>query len=243
MKLLLALLFSLSLHASEITIAVAANVSYAIDTLIAAFEKKNPGITVRVILGSSGKLTAQISHGAPYGLFMSANMDYPQYLYKNGVAKAPPEIYAKGALAMLSLKKRDISKGLALLADKKIRSIAIANPKTAPYGKLTVEALKNARIYNRVRDKFVYGESISQTVTYAVNAADVGIIAKSALYNSKMRSFKEGIHWKEVDSTLYAPIEQGIVLLNADDDYRHFYDFILSSEAQKIFQRYGYINL
>jgi len=244
-KFLVTLLFISSLlQASTINVAVAANVSYAIDELKAAFHKINHDINVRVTLGSSGKLTAQITRGAPYGLFMSANMKYPEALFAKNIAITKPTIYAKGALAYLSVKKQDFSLGINLLKSEKIRRIAIANPKTAPYGKATVEALKNARIYKDIESKFVYGESISQTVSYAVTAADIGIIAKSSLYSSRMSRFKEGINWVSFDSKLYTPIEQGIVLLKFSknaQEYRAFYDFILSEEAKVIFKKYGYI--
>ena len=128
------LLFTSFLFSSTINIAVAANVSYAIDDLKKEFNKQYPKTKVRVTLGSSGKLTAQIKNGAPYTLFMSANMNYPQYLYKEGIAITKPVIYAKGGLAILSNKKQDFTQGIKLVENKKIKKIAVANPKTAPYG-------------------------------------------------------------------------------------------------------------
>jgi len=231
------------LAAGEINIAVAANVSYAIDELKAEFAKTNPDTKVQVTLGSSGKLVAQIQNGAPYGLFMSANMKYPQALYDDKIAITKPIVYAQGALAYLSVKKQDFSKAIALLEDDRIVKIAIANPKTAPYGKAAVEALKNANIYNKVKSKFVYGESISQTISYAVMAADIGVIAKSSLYSPKMSQYTENVNWSSVDSSLYTPIQQGIVLLGYSKNgkkYRAFYDFILSDKAKAIFKKYGY---
>ncbi|HFB53734.1 MAG TPA: molybdate ABC transporter substrate-binding protein [Sulfurimonas autotrophica] len=234
--------FSL-LHAGVINIALAANVSYAIDDLKAAFCKHYPDTEVKITLGGSGKLTAQITHGAPYDIFMSANMRYPKALYEQKIALTQPKIYAKGALAILSLRPRDFTKGIDIVTEKNIRRIAIANPQTAPYGKASVEALKNAKLYNKVKSKFIYGESIAQTVTYAVTAADLGFIAKSALFSSKMRRFKKGRNWTEVDAKLYTPIAQGIVILQRaqnNPDAKHFYDFILSDEAKAIFKKYGY---
>ncbi|MEA3455783.1 MAG: molybdate ABC transporter substrate-binding protein [Campylobacterota bacterium] len=243
-KLFMILLFPFALLAAgKINIAVAANVSYAVDELKAEFAKTNPGTKVLVTLGSSGKLTAQIKNGAPYGLFISANMRYPEALYDDKIAITKPIVYARGALAYLSVKKQDFSKGMALLKEEEIVKIAIANPKTAPYGKATIEAFKNAKIYDEIKSKFVYGESISQTVSYAVMAADIGLIAKSSLYSSKMSRYKEGINWSSVDPKLYTPIQQGIVLLKKSDDdkaYRAFYDFILSDKAKVIFKKYGY---
>ncbi|MFA9373990.1 MAG: molybdate ABC transporter substrate-binding protein [Poseidonibacter sp.] len=237
-------LLATTLNAGTINIAVAANVSYAINELKKEFNKQNPSTKVRVTLGSSGKLTAQITHQAPYDLFMSANMKYPEALYKKNIAISKPIVYAKGSLAFLSSKKQDFSKGLKLLEDKSIRKIAIANPKTAPYGIASMEALKNANIYENIKSKLVFGESISQTVAYSLSATDIGLIAKSSLFSPKMSNFKENINWKEVDSSLYTPINQGIVILkNAKDnkEVKAFYDFMLSESAKKILQKYGYL--
>jgi len=238
------LLVSSSLFAGDIKIAVAANVSYAIEDLKKEFNKLYPNTKVKVTLGSSGKLTAQISHGAPYQLFMSANMKYPNALYKNNIAITKPIVYAKGSLAYLSIKKQDFSKGIKLVENPNIKRIAVANPKTAPYGIATAQALKNAGVYNNIKKKFIYGESISQTVSYTVTAADIGFIAKSSLYSPKMAKYKKGINWIDVDTKLYNPIDQGIVILkNAKDnkEVKAFYQFILSSKAKEILKDFGYL--
>jgi len=242
---IVSILLVLNINAKTITVAVAANVSYAINDLIKEFNKKNPNTKVNVTLGSSGKLTAQIRHGAPYDLFLSANMKYPNDLYKNNYTNTIPKVYTKGSLAYFSSKKIDFSKSLnELLQDKNIKQIAIANPKTAPYGIASFEALKNAEIFDKVKSKFVYGESISQTIMYSVSATDIGIIAKSSLFSKNMSKYKKNENWKEIDAKLYTPIKQGIVILkNAKnkDEAEAFYDFIFSKNAQKIFTKYGYL--
>jgi molybdate transport system substrate-binding protein len=175
---------------------------------------------------------------------MAANMKYPQALYDDGIAITKPVIYAQGSLAFLSNKKQDFSKSIELLTSQNIEKIAIANPKTAPYGKASVEAMKKAKVYESVKDKLVYAESISQTVSYAVTATDIGFIAKSSLYSPKMKHFKKGINWADVDTKLYTPINQGIVILkNAKDnkEVKAFYDFMLGEEARKILQSFGYL--
>ncbi|MEA3497674.1 MAG: molybdate ABC transporter substrate-binding protein [Campylobacterota bacterium] len=233
-----------SLFAGDIKIAVAANVSYAIDELKKEFNKLYPDIKVKVTLGGSGKLTAQIKYGAPYQLFMSANMKYPNSLYKDGVAITKPIVYAQGSLAFFSGKKQDFSKGIDIVLSSKIDKIAVANPKTAPYGKATIEALKNGKVYEKSKNKYIYGESISQTVSYAVTATDLGFIAKSSLYSPKMSMYKKGINWADVDPNLYTPINQGIVILKTaklNNDVKAFYDFMLSDKAKKILIKFGYI--
>jgi molybdate transport system substrate-binding protein len=244
--LLLSLLLSVGVYANTITIAVSANVSYAIEELIEVFRETHIDTKVRVVLGGSGKLTAQIQNHAPYQLFMSADMLYPDSLYKSGIAITKPTIYAKGSLALLSGKKRDFSRGLEILKDKDIAKISIANPKTAPYGRATVEALKSAKIYRGIKDKFIYSESISQSVAYTITATDIGVIAKSSLFSPKMRRFREGINWIEIDPSLYKAIEQGVVILkNAKNnkEVRSFYDFLYSPKAKEIFHKFGYSTL
>lgn len=243
-KTFLSLLLAAATMAGEINIAVAANVSYAMDELKAVFAKKHLETTVRVTLGSSGKLTAQIKNGAPYGLFMAANMKYPEALYKEGIAVTEPVVYAQGALAYLCAKPTDFSRGIALVADKSVEKIAVANPKTAPYGAAAVEAMQHGGVYDKAKPKLVYAESISQAVTYALTAVDIGFIAKSSLYSPKMAKYKQNVNWASVDPALYTPIEQGIVLLKKGEnnaEYRAFYNFMLSGEAKMILQNYGYI--
>ena len=242
-KLLLILLLTASLFAGKITVAVSANVSYAIDDLKKEFHKLYPNTKVTVILGGTGKLVAQIKHKAPYDILMGANMMYPKSLYKSGEAITRPIVYAQGSLVYLSVKNNDFSKGIETVLDESIKKIAMANPKTAPYGKASVEALKNANLYEKVKRKFVYGESISQTVTYATKATDIGFIAKSALYSPKMSHFKKGENWVDIDPKLYTPIDQGVVLLKHGEksaEASAFYAFILSKRAKTIFEKFGY---
>ena len=239
----LALLAS-SMFANTITVAVAANVSYAINELVAEFNKTNPDTKVQVTLGSSGKFTAQIESGAPFDVFMSADMKFPKSLFEKGLATTEPALYAQGSLAMLSSKQLDFSKGINLVTDPNIAKIAVANPKTAPYGTAAVEAMKNANVLDKVESKFVYAESISQAVTYATTAADVGFIAKSSLYDEKMSKYKENINWVSVDPSLYTAIDQGIVVLKntkEEASAKAFYDFILGEKAKEIFIKFGYL--
>ncbi len=238
------LVLAISLYASVINIAVAANVSYAIDDLKKEFNKSYPDTEIKVTLGSSGKLTAQIKNGAPYQLFMAANMKFPQALYNDGVAITKPVIYAQGSLAMLSDSKKDFTKGISILKDSLINKIAVANPKTAPYGKAAIESMKNGGVLTDVKSKFVYVESISQTVSYTITAADIGFIAKSSLYSPKMSAYKKDINWADIDPKLYTAINQGIVVLKngeANSEVLAFYKFMLSAKAKKILNNFGYI--
>jgi len=244
--LLIVYIFMSSLYSSTISIAVAANVSYASAALIKEFNKNYPQTKVKITLGSSGKLTAQIKHGAPYQLFMSADMKYPYSLYYEKIAIAEPVIYTNGLLAYLSSKGKDFSLGMQLLKKNCIKKIAIANPKTAPYGKATLEAFKLSGVYENIKDKLVFAASASSVVSYAITVADIGIVPKSILLSERMIKFKKGVNWIDVDSSLYSPIHQGIVILQKgknNKEVMNFYKFILSKKAKMIFERFGYISL
>ncbi len=243
-RVLFFILFALvSLNGGEVRIAAAANVGYAVEDLIKEYEKIDPGTKVRVTLGSSGKLAAQILHGAPYDIYLSANMSYPRRLYKEGAAATEPEIYAEGVLVLFSVKHLDVGKGMEVLKDRSVTTVAIANPKTAPYGTAAMEAIRRSAIYDEVKEKLVFGESVAQTLSYALKAADIGMVAKSALYGPRMSRYREGINWVEVDRELYSPIEQGAVLLKRAEgakEAKSFYRFLFSESAKDIFRRYGY---
>ncbi len=240
-SIVLILLLTIFISAKSINIAVAANVSYAIEDLIKSFKKSHSDIDVQTTVGSSGKLTAQIRAGAPYSILISANMAYPKALFKEGLTKDKPKVYAKGSLALLTTRGFDIESGLKSLTNPKIEKIAIANDKTAPYGVAAKEALENAKLYNRLKAKFIYGESVGQTLLYTLNAADAGLVAKSLLYSPKMAKYKEGRDWISVDKSLYTPIEQGAVLIKgASSDANEFYNFLFSKEAKKILKAFGY---
>jgi len=243
-KIILILTFCIGVvSAGTLHVATAANMSYAMEALKSAFEKHAPDTHIEVMIGGSGKLAAQIRQGAPYDLFLSANMRYPQKLFEMGAAVEKPVMYAQGALVLLSKRPRAFEKGLKLLTSDTIHKIAIANPKTAPYGVAAVEALKKAGLYEALRSKFVYGESISQTITYTLRAADIGLVAKSALMAPQMQRFQKGTHWMDIDTVLYTPIAQGMVLLKRakqNSEAKAFYDFMQSEEAGEILRDYGY---
>jgi len=234
-------LFFSNLYAQSVTVAVAANVSYAIESLQKAFNSRYPDIKVQTILGSSGKLSALISNGAPYDIFLSANMDYPNKLYKNALALEKPRVYAHGELILLS--KKDINSTKDLL-NSNIKKIAIANPKSAPYGKAALEVLEKSGLFTKIKDKLIYGQSVSQAFEYTLRVADAGFVAKSLLFSKQMQNLKAKFFKVEIDKTLYSPIEQGAVILQHAKNSNaalKFYNFLFSKEAKEILQQFGYI--
>lgn len=232
---------------ADINVAAAANVSYAFKALKEEFLKENPNISINVSLGSSGNLVAQIKNGAPYDIFMAANMKFAQSLYDDNFALTKPVVYAKGAVAILTLRKNivDLQKNLNALLDEKVKLISIANPKTAPYGEASIEALKNAKIYDEIKHKIIEAKSIGEALTQTLKASDVGFVAASALYEDGMKKYnlKEGVHYILLDPRLYSPINQGVVITSHgknNENAKKFYDFLLSQKAKKIFKDFGY---
>ena len=220
------------LHAAPLYVAAAANLSYVLPHIIAVFKAKNPDVVVKVSYASSGKLAAQIQRGAPFAIFLSADTSYPKFLYKKGLTVTRPVVYAKGALALYSKK-------IATLAElPNLSRVAVANPSTAPYGKAAKEALQNAGLYDKLKSKLIYGQSIGQTTAYAIRAADAGLVAESAMYAKQMQPLRRYFH--TIDPALYKPIDQAMVLLRNDDAARRFFVFLLSPHAGAIFRAYGY---
>lgn len=222
----------------SLIVATAANVQFAMDELIQEFEMETR-IHCEIILGSSGQLTAQITEGAPYDVFVSANMKYPNELYKNGLASSKPEVYANGVLVLWTLQNiSDLS--LERLSSDNVQHIAIANPRTAPYGEAAVDALKKLGLYERVSSKLVFGESVSQTNQFILSgSAELGFTAKSVVLAKEMKD--QGV-WIEIPDSLYKPIAQGVAVIKRDDNEnaQRFAKFLLSDRAGQILKNYGY---
>ena len=240
---LLILCFSVPVFAGDLTVAVAANVQYTFEELKAEFQKET-GITVKQVIGSSGKFTAQIENGAPFDVFLSADMEYPQALEKEGLTYNAPKTYAFGTLVLWTMNDVDLSRGIEVLVDPSVRSVAIASPKTAPYGRQAVNAIKHYDLYAKINKKLVYGESIAQSNQFiTTKAADIGITAKSIVLAPNI---KDQGKWIEVDKDAYEPIAQGVVILkhaqkNHLEVAQKFFDFLFSNEAGEIFKKYGYL--
>lgn len=240
---LLLLIQSAAVFAEPLTVAIAANLKYVFDDLAAEF-KKETGIEAQSSLGASGKLTTQIRNGAPFDVFMSADMEFPEGLYKDGYAITPPKPYAYGILVLWTQKEVDLTKGVAGLADANISKIAIANPKVAPFGRQSLKAMEFYKVREALEPKLVFGESITQVSQY-VNSqtADVGFSAKSVVIAPETAGKGK---WVEVPAESYEPIAQGVVILkhaaqsSNGDAARKFYGFVLSDKARKIFTKHGY---
>ncbi|MBC7920355.1 MAG: molybdate ABC transporter substrate-binding protein [Ferruginibacter sp.] len=232
--------FTGQVRAQEFKVAVAANAQFVMEKIGQAFREES-GQEAQLIVSSSGKLTAQIQNGAPFDVFLSADVHYPAALHRAGLTQAAPRVYAYGTLVLWTAANLDLSKGVAVLTRAECRKIALANPKLAPYGGAAVDALTHAGLYERVRTKLVYGESIAQVNQYVLSgSASAGFTAKSVVMDPALKG--KGT-WIEVDRKAYQPIAQGAVLLKGarSPAARKFYDFLFSARARAIFQQYGYL--
>jgi molybdate transport system substrate-binding protein len=225
-------------------VAAAANLSGVMAELKDTFIASHKDVKIDVITASSGKITMQVLSGAPFDVFMSADMENPQKLKEQGYAANDPAIYAFGTLIMFTTKDVDLKKGVSIVTSSEVAKVSIADPNLAPYGKAAVEALEKLGVLDAAKKKFVTATNISEVVTQTVNGADLGFTALSLMYADGIKQYNvEGKNWVAVDSTLYSPIRQAIVVLKHGKhkpEAKAFYNFILSKQAGEIFKKYGY---
>lgn len=229
--------------AQQITAAAAADLQSAMQDVAGRFERKT-GKKVNLIFGSSGNFFQQIQNGAPLDMFFSANLDYPKKLEAAGlIEKGSFYPYARGKIVVWVLKesKIDVSSGLKALLDPSIKKIAIANPLHAPYGQAAVSALQKEGIYDKVKDKFVLGENISQTASFVVSgSAEIGIVALSLALSPNM---KDKGRYAEVPADDYPPIEQACVILSSSknkDIAQQFLAYFKSVAVANLLAGYGF---
>jgi molybdate transport system substrate-binding protein len=210
--------------AETVAVAAAANLAYVLEPLDTAFIQANPGLKVTSTIGASGSLVAQISRGAPYDVFLSADLDFPRKLIQAGGAPAA-----------------ELDSVENVLRNPAVRRVAEANPRTAPYGRAAEEVLARLGLADFARPKIVIGENISQTAQYVASGnADVGFVALSLV--AAPHRARQG-RWLEVPVSLYAPIAQGAVLTRRGAGHAgaaRYLDFLTGAQARQIFAQFGY---
>ena len=227
---------------TTLMVAAAANLQTAIGEIAARFEKQG-GTHVALVFGSSGNLTTQIEHGAPYDVFLSADMSYPERLESAGLGtRESLRRYAIGKLVLWVKKDSHIDLGRLgerALFDPAVRKIAIANPAHAPYGAAAMAYLKNANLRDQVNDKLVLGEDVAQTAQFVMSGnAQIGLIPLSLALAPKM--VETGTHYTLENAPT---VEQGAIVVSKTANKSAamaFLEFIGSPDAVAILQRYGY---
>jgi molybdate transport system substrate-binding protein len=229
--------------AQEITVAAAADLQFAMQDITGRFEKET-GKTVKVIYGSSGNFFQQIQNGAPFDVFFSANLDYPKKLEAADLTEKDTYYqYASGKIVLwvANDSKLDLNLGLKALLDPAIKKIAIANPQHAPYGQAAMAAMQKENLYDKVSEKLVLGENISQTASFVVSgAADVGIVALSLALSPNM---KDHGRYVEIPAADYPRIQQACVVLKSSKNKeitRQFLVFLKTTEISELLKTYGF---
>ncbi len=246
MKRLLAtllLLCPLAAAAEKVSVAAAANLTYALEALNAGFVQANPGVEVTVLTGASGNLVTQIENGSPNDVFLSADMDFPRRLIKAGQADEGSLVdFATGRLALWTTRPGlELTSVAAAVRSPAVQKLALANPATAPYGRAAQEALTKLHVWEEVQPKLVTGENITQTAQFVETGnADAGFVALSLVLSPRL---KDRGRWIEVPPGLYAPLDQGAVLTRHGKDNpaaRRYLAFLRSPAAGLILERFGY---
>lgn len=226
----------------KLTIATASNMQFAMAELSQAFSASTR-IPCQPVISSSGKLTAQIQAGAPFDVFLSADLKYPNLLYQNQLTQGKPQIYAYGTLVLWTMKP-NLLPSLEILGSSQVDHISIANPKTAPYGHAALESLQSSLKYDQpIQQKLIYGESIAQVNQFiSTQVAEIGFTAKSTVVSSPLANQGQ---WIEVESKYYNPIAQGIVIIKNNREQlpqaKRFQAFLFSKQGQSILKKHGYL--
>ena len=234
-------LASVGTRAERITVAVASNFAAPMTDIAAAFERQS-GHEVQLAFGSSGKLFAQISHGAPFEVFFSADRDKPEALERKGLAVESSRFtYAVGVLALWSARTDVPVENAEVLRQGDFNKLALANPRLAPYGAAAVDVLESLGLAEATRPRWVQGENIAQTYQFVGSGnAAVGFVALSQIMVEGI--VRAGSAWI-VPEPLHAPIRQDAVLLRrgaSNEAARAFLAFVRSDAARAIIESYGY---
>ena len=237
----LALFVSVATHAAEVKVAVAANFAQTLKEISTVFEQ-DTGHKLAITRGSTGKLYAQISQGAPFEVLLSADDETPEKLITEGKAITGTRLtYAIGRLALWSPKPDLVDEGGQVLKTDKFRFLAIANARVAPYGRAAVQVMQKLGVLASIEPRVVQGESITQTFQFvSTGNAQLGFVALSQITeNGKLKS---GSAWI-VPENMHEQLRQDAVLLNPGKDSAAasaLLNFLKSDKAKKIIASHGY---
>ncbi|MHB1195661.1 MAG: molybdate ABC transporter substrate-binding protein [Lutibacter sp.] len=231
-----------TIQAQKVSVAAASDLKFALDSVISVYQKQHPTEKIQVTYGSSGKFFEQIQYDAPFDLYFSADVGYPQKLKEKGFAISEVKTYGIGRIVIWSKKINPNVEKMNSLLNPKLNKIAIANPDHAPYGEKAKESMLHYKFYDQVKSKFVYGENISQTAQFIeLGAADIGIVALSLALSPNMK--KAGGKYYVIPEKSHQPLEQGYVILKHAKNNPNavkFYNFMASPTAKAILKHFGF---
>jgi len=228
----------------EINVAAAADLSAALREVAANYEKRT-GVAVKLSFAASGALTQQIQNGAPFDVFFSADMEYPRQLIAGGQAESAT-LYRYGVGRLVLWVPRDSPldvehKGMDVLLDPAVKKISIANPQHAPYGRAAVAALKHYALYEKVSDRLVQGENVSQAAQFVESGnAQVGFVALAHAVAPAMQGKGK---YLMVPAEAYPPLDQGVVLISHSPhrkDAVAFLEYLKTTEVAEVLRRNGF---
>lgn len=229
---------------SVVRVAAASDLQFALGELKPIVAEQHPGVMFEATYGSSGTFLQQITEGAPYDLYLSADLGFPEQLVDDGLADSTDLFsYAVGRLVVWTPEGSEVdpSAGLSVLTDPALGKVAIANPEHAPYGRAAVAAMETAGVYNAVQPKLVLGENIAQAADFVTSGgADAGVVAMSLVLADPLRD--QG-RWTEVPLESFPTLEQGGVVLSDASDAeaaRAVRDSMLSEQGRELLKRYGF---
>ena len=224
-------------YAEGIKAAVASNFINAFEKISERFYEETQ-TRVQASYASSGKLSTQIQHGAPFDVFLSADRVFARQIEKSDYGvMSTRKTYATGQLVLWSAKPELIDSSVAVLKSGEFRKLALANPKLAPYGVAANQVMHDLDLWTRFEDSLVYGENIGQAFNFVkTENAELGFVAKSQIIH------EQGSYWY-VPQSLYSPLDQQVVILKraeGDKSVKKFYDFLFSTEVKQLIRQYGY---
>jgi molybdate transport system substrate-binding protein len=232
---------------TSVRIAAAADLEPVLPTIVEQF-RQTTGIDAQVTYQASAALTTQIQNGAPFDVFLSANVDYPQRLIAAGLAQGlgegtagAPIVYAKGTLVLWTRKDAHLPPpSLDLLRGPALKRLAIANPDRAPYGKAAVAALQKLGMYESLKPRLAISENIAQAAQFVdTGNADAGLISLTSAKTARLTA--DGQYF-EIPGDLYPPIEQGAVLVSKTGERvaaKKFLVFLMSTPVQEQLRKFG----
>jgi molybdate transport system substrate-binding protein len=231
-----------SVNAGEVNAAVAANFQKPMEEIVAEFQK-DTGHTVKLSFGSSGKFTSQIKEGAPFDVFLAADVKNPKLLEEEGLAvKDTRFVYALGKLVLWSAQPGFVDDKGVVLSRGNLSKVSYADPKLAPYGLAAQETLQKLKLWDGIQSKMVTGDSIGQAYQFIASGnAELGFIALSQI--TKDGKVSEGSYWI-VSPDLYSPIDQSAILLTKAKDNQAAKALLAylkgNKKALRVIEKYGY---